>query len=157
MGSLEEQISISWECIRNANSQTWPWVCWVTIWGTALCVSANPPSEYHAFSVWRPLVHIDPNTLARVCFWKSKAGCFRWEEDQSIISQNWFHVMLVDVRAGVCGHYVWELWVSSLQTFTCWLGFPGSSVVENPSASTGDAGLIPGLGRSSGEGNGNPF
>lgn len=72
----------------------------------ALCVSANPPSEYHAFSVWRPLVHIDPSILAGVCFWKSKAGCFRWEEDQSIISQNWFHVMLVDVRLGVCGHYV---------------------------------------------------
>ena len=30
--------------------------------------------------------------------------------------------------------------------------FPGSSVVKNPPADTGDAGLIPGLGRSSGEG-----
>lgn len=43
----------------------------------ALCVSTNPPSESHAFSVWRPPVHIDPNILAGVCFWKSKAGCFR--------------------------------------------------------------------------------
>ena len=39
-------------------------------------------------------------------------------------------------------------------------GFPGGSVAQNPSASagdTGDMGLIPGLGRSAGEGNGNPL
>ena len=39
------------------------------------------------------------------------------------------------------------------------LGFPGSSAVKNLLASagdTGDAGLILGLGRSPGEGNGNP-
>ena len=35
--------------------------------------------------------------------------------------------------------------------------FPGSSVVKNLPANSGDAGLIPGLGRSPGEGNGNPF
>ena len=33
---------------------------------------------------------------------------------------------------------------------TLW-GFPGGSVVKNPPANAGDAGLIPGLGRSSGE------
>ena len=40
------------------------------------------------------------------------------------------------------------------------MGFPGSSVVKNLLASVGDAkdmGLIPGLGRSSGIGNGNPL
>jgi hypothetical protein len=39
-------------------------------------------------------------------------------------------------------------------------GFPGGSVVENPSASardTGEVGLIPGSGRSPGEANGNPL
>ena len=36
-------------------------------------------------------------------------------------------------------------------------GFPGGSVVKNSPANTGDAGLIPGLGRSPGEGNGNPL
>ena len=35
------------------------------------------------------------------------------------------------------------------------VGFPGGSVVKDISASVGDAGLIPGLGRSLGEGNGN--
>ena len=34
-------------------------------------------------------------------------------------------------------------------------GFPGGSVAKNMSANAGDSGLIPGLGRSSGEGNGN--
>ena len=40
------------------------------------------------------------------------------------------------------------------------MGFPGGSVVNNPPANTGDAGdwgLIPGSGRSPGEGNGNPL
>ena len=37
------------------------------------------------------------------------------------------------------------------------MGFPGGSVVKNLSANTGDAGLIPGLGRFPGEGNGNPL
>ena len=40
------------------------------------------------------------------------------------------------------------------------LGFPGGSVIENLSASardTGDPGLIPQLGTSPGEGNGNPL
>ena len=35
------------------------------------------------------------------------------------------------------------------------LGFPGGSVVKNLPASAGDTGLIPGLGRSPGKGNGN--
>ena len=35
--------------------------------------------------------------------------------------------------------------------------FPGGSVVKNPPANAGDAGSIPGLGRSPGEGNGSPL
>ena len=37
------------------------------------------------------------------------------------------------------------------------LGCPGGSVVKNPPANAGDAGLIPGSGRSPGEGNSNPL
>ena len=37
------------------------------------------------------------------------------------------------------------------------VGFPGGSVVKNPPANAGDLGLIPGSGRSPGEGNGNPL
>ena len=35
--------------------------------------------------------------------------------------------------------------------------FPGGSMGKNPPANAGDMGLIPGLGGSPGEGNGNPF
>ena len=38
-----------------------------------------------------------------------------------------------------------------------YMSFPGGSVVKNPSVNTGDADSIPGLGRSPGEGNGNPL
>ena len=34
---------------------------------------------------------------------------------------------------------------------------PGGSVVKNPPVNAGNSGLIPGLGRSPGKGNGNPF
>ena len=37
------------------------------------------------------------------------------------------------------------------------MGFPGDSVVRNPSANAGDAGSIPGWRRSPGEGNSNPL
>ena len=40
------------------------------------------------------------------------------------------------------------------------MGLPGGTVVKNPTANAGDArdsGSIPGSGRSSGEGNGNPL
>ena len=46
-----------------------------------------------------------------------------------------------EFKSGVSGH----------------VGFPGASVVENPPANAGDAGLIPGSGRSSGGGNGYPL
>ena len=36
-------------------------------------------------------------------------------------------------------------------------GFPGGSAAKNPPANAGDAGSIPGLGRSPAEGNGNPL
>jgi len=39
----------------------------------------------------------------------------------------------------------------------CTMGFPGGSVVKNLPASAGNAGLIPGLGRAPGVGNGNPL
>ena len=36
-------------------------------------------------------------------------------------------------------------------------GFPGGIAIKNPPANARDAGLIPGSGRSSGDGNGNPL
>jgi len=37
------------------------------------------------------------------------------------------------------------------------MGLPGGSVVENPPVNAGEEGLTAGLGRSPGEGNGNPL
>ena len=52
-----------------------------------------------------------------------------------------------------------ELRTCQLQIGTCHgcLSFPGGSVVTNVPANAGDTSLIPGLGRSPGEGNGNPL
>ena len=44
-----------------------------------------------------------------------------------------------------------------LPLFCAILGFPGGSVVKNPSTNVGDVDSIPGLGRFPGGGNGNPF
>ena len=44
-----------------------------------------------------------------------------------------------------------------MDNFLTSLGFPCSSVSKGSACSTGDLGSIPGLGRSSGEGNGNPL
>ena len=45
-------------------------------------------------------------------------------------------------------------WISSMHLMYL-LGFPGSSVLKNTPANAGDMGLISGLGRIPGEGNGN--
>ena len=42
-------------------------------------------------------------------------------------------------------------------SLTQYLGFPGRAVVKNLPANAGDPGSIPGLGRSPGEGHGNPL
>ena len=52
---------------------------------------------------------------------------------------------------GLCG------WLSWKHLLVIGYGFPGGSVVKNPAANAGAVSLIPGLGRSPGEGNGNPL
>ena len=57
-------------------------------------------------------------------------------------------------------HGVTESGMTELLTLTLtqdYLGFPAGSVVKNLPANAGDTGLIPGSGRSPGEGNGNPL
>ena len=46
--------------------------------------------------------------------------------------------------------------VSQAKEFRC-VPFPGGSESKESACSTGDLGSVPGLGRSSGEGNGNPL
>ena len=52
-------------------------------------------------------------------------------------------------------HYFWMRWFASV--FTLSWGFPGDSGSEESACSVGDPGLNPGLGRSPGEGQGNPL
>ena len=47
--------------------------------------------------------------------------------------------------------------MSTVNIRALYWGFPGGSVVKNPSANAGDMSSVPGLGISPGEGNGNPF
>ena len=56
--------------------------------------------------------------------------------------------------------HAWDLLKQVTVTFitsTGVWGFPGGSEVKASAWNAGDPGLIPGLGRSPGEGNGNPF
>ena len=55
------------------------------------------------------------------------------------------------------GHFFFLL-ISKIQNMGIFLlGFPGGSVIKNPSASAGDTDSIPRSGRYPGEGNGNPL
>ena len=61
-----------------------------------------------------------------------------------------YEVLKIDV---ILYLYVKHLYIH----INLYTGFPGGSVLKNPPTNTGDSGLIPGLGRSPGEGNGNPL
>ena len=50
-----------------------------------------------------------------------------------------------------------QMYVFSFFTIQQCLGFPGGSEVKASDSNVGDPGSIPGSGRSSGEGNGNPL
>ena len=53
-----------------------------------------------------------------------------------------------------CNHYSHTLYLNALQIIQ---GFPGGSDGKESACNTGDLGSIPELGRSPGEGNGNPL
>ena len=56
--------------------------------------------------------------------------------------------------------YITHIYVHTYTYVCTYMYFPGDSMVKNPPANArnaGDVGLIPGLGRSPGGGNGNPL
>ena len=57
---------------------------------------------------------------------------------------------------GVLAHSVTQM-TGSISVFTSKKHFPGGSDGKESACHAGDPGSIPGLGRSPGEGNGNPF
>ena len=68
------------------------------------------------------------------------------------IIESWFAVLgIIDSILGLIFFFFFFKETSPTE------GFPCGSVVKNPPANAGDLGLIPGLGRSPGEGNGNPL
>ena len=56
-----------------------------------------------------------------------------------------------------CPHPASSQWTQILQFYQPPGSFPSGSVVKNPPVNAGDTGLIPGSGRSPGEGNGRPL
>ena len=64
-----------------------------------------------------------------------------WYTRMKIVYQTYIHIYI----------YIYA------QIYKCVNGFLGGSVVKNPLDNAGDAGSIPGLGRSPGVGNGNPL
>ena len=66
-------------------------------------------------------------------------------------------IVVNTVNLQVQGTFVFISWVNSQNCVSFSHGFPGGSVVKNPPAKARDVGVLPGLGRSPGEGNGNPL
>ena len=65
--------------------------------------------------------------------------------------------MWTSVLITVSSYRSWEVISLLLPGVVSIKGFPGSSAGKESACSAGDPGSIPGSGRSSGEGNGNPF
>ena len=66
------------------------------------------------------------------------------------------HLLLFFFAFNLSQHQGLFQWVSSLHPIK-WCNFPHSSVNKESACNAGDLGSIPGLGRSPGEGNGNPL
>ena len=91
----------------------------------------------------------------------------------SLIYSSFFHGCPLDLRASLVAQMVknppamqetlvrfldWEdSWKRDRLPTPVFLDFPGGSAGNESASNAGDLGLIPGLGRSPGEGNGNPF
>ena len=100
------------------------------------------------------MIPIFKNQL-RLDFWHNmvypgKYPMCTWEECAFCIS-GWF-IMLSSLFP-----YLFSVWLSSSFEYWSLQGFPGGWVVKNLPANAGDVGLIPELGRSFREGNGNPL
>ena len=100
-------------------------------------------------------LHLDCSCTHESLFWEEWVSCLALDEFCDLMLSD--PGTAVNVALGLCDFFgiflltVLNIWFDSL-----W-GFPGGSVVKNLPANAGDAGSIPGFGRSPGGGNGNPL
>ena len=107
---------------------------------------------------WGKLIPFPPSSLHFV-IWSSQAPFSLLKNSNYLLLHELYFLSIY--------LFVLSSTISSLRQIHCYpyivdedrtsLGFPGSAVVQNPPAKAGDLGLIPGLGRSPGSGNGNPL
>ena len=92
------------------------------------------------------------NIYAQILFFSPNSGCDSNEQPHLKTTGKILDYMMIFYLYLVC--FIFSISYSVLPFH---LGFPRSSVGKESACSAGDPGLIPGLGRSSGEGNGNPL
>ena len=95
-------------------------------------LSESPPTLFLSFCTWQPFKN-------EFCFGNPKNIC---------ISSHKWNIVLFKIR----NIGIWKVSESPL-----YVSFPHGSDGKESACSVGDLGSIPGLGSSSGEGNGNPF
>ena len=117
--------------------------------------------KIHGFAFWHvcPYVSLEPQMENSLDTWTfvispgwDRLSCWRCPNTCGMIEAIW-----PADRIAESPHSLLNIF-SYVYLPCCLVGFPGSTVVKNPPANVGDArdlGLIPGLGRSLGEGNDN--
>ena len=102
-----------------------------------------------------------PPDVKNWLIWKDPEAGKDWRQEEKGMTEDkmigWHHQSWWTGRPGVLQSMelqrVGQDWVTELN----WRGFPCGLVVKNPPVNAGHTGSIPGLGRSSGEGNGYPL
>ena len=144
----------------------WKWQ--VTYVGAVICIVYGQPSCSCPYLVWlRALLDIYVHLAARMDSTARVSGklaghIMGWWPPPPLTHEDllcsWVSVVILDHKNK---KNCTSLWVAYVIVFKHYLkkiqGFPGGSLVKNPPANAGDAGSIPGLGRSPGEGNGKPL
>ena len=93
---------------------------------------------------------------AAACEW-GRASPWSWQfASNQMHSQSWKRQGNLVQSPALLHAETWSEPSKSTQLISV-RGFPGGSAVKNPLADAGDAGLVPGSGRSFGVGNSNPF
>ena len=88
----------------------------------------------------------------------TKFSCISTPDLSKHVFFNTEDIIILSIDLNLWPLTCWPLLIQwYLHTLDSNMGVPGDSMVENPPANSGDVSVIPGLGRSPGEGNGNPL